>query len=76
MLHSQTHGSGLVFAALTQMKLAQEAPSEIPTVQISQNDLSPIIGKFISQGGSILAFLIVLCFLTQAITSLVKAIKS
>jgi hypothetical protein len=75
MLSSQAHSSGLFSTVPIQMKLALEIPSTVSTVQSPSLDLPPMLSKFVSQGGSILAFLIVLCFLTQAITSLVKAIK-
>jgi hypothetical protein len=75
MLSSQTHSSGLFSAVPIQMKVALEIPSTVSTVQGPSLNLSPMLSRFVSQGGSILAFLIVLCFLTQALTSLVKAIK-
>jgi hypothetical protein len=76
MLHFQAHFNGLASTVPTEMELAQKLLPEVPTTRVTPNEISPVLGKFISQGGSILAFLIVLCFLTQAITSLVKAIKA
>jgi hypothetical protein len=71
-----SHSNELISGVPNQSKSELKLSSEIPVVQVPIIDLTPLVGKLMSQEGSILLFLIVLCALTQMLTSLVKAIKS
>jgi hypothetical protein len=74
MTNFQPHFGGLFLTTPNNVKPSPKATSEI-SVALIPKELAPVLSQLNLPGGSILAFLLVLCFLVPALTSLVKAIK-
>jgi hypothetical protein len=82
MSYANSHTNGLISAVPNQLETAQELRSETQVASLPLQELTPLLSKFLLQGGSILVFLILIWLLLQqlnrllqALTSLVKAIK-
>jgi hypothetical protein len=82
MSYIHSRADGLSITVPKQIEIPSELRSETQVASLTHQEISPLLSKFLLQGGSILAFLILLWLLLQqldrllkTLTSLVKAIK-